>query len=190
MLNPLLLDIPNSLESERLIIRAPRLDDGPSMNKAVCDSLEKLKPWMIWAQAAPSLEQSITQIRKSHINFLSREDLQLLLFCKETNQLVGSSGLHRIDWEVKKFEIGYWVNSSFAKKGYITEAVSAISNFAIEQLQANRLEIRCDELNVQSAKVAERCGFTLEGILRNDSLSADGQLRNTKVYSKVRGIDF
>ena len=190
MTNPLLLDIPTSLESERLIIRAPRLDDGPLMNQAVCESLEELKPWMIWAQTAPTLEQSMVQIRKSHIEFLSREDLQLLLFCKETNQLVGSSGLHRIDWDVKKFEIGYWVHSSFAKQGYITEAVNAITNFAIEQLQANRIEIRCDEKNVPSARVAKRCSFTLEGILRNDSLSADGQLRNTKVFSKVRGVDF
>jgi RimJ/RimL family protein N-acetyltransferase len=37
--------------------------------------------------------------------------------------------------------------------------------------------------------VAERCGFTLEGVLRQDSLGVDGQPRDTVVYSRVRGVE-
>lgn len=186
MIQPLLLDIPTSFESERLFIRAAHLEDGPSLNEAVCESLDELKPWMIWAKNPPTLEQSMILAKQSYINYISHKDLQLLLFCKKTKQLVGSSGLHKIDWDIRKFEIGYWVRSSYANQGYITEAVKAISTFAFEQLQANRLEIRCDELNHKSAHVAEKCGFTLEGILRNDALGTDGKLRNTKVYSRIK----
>lgn len=186
MTNPLLLDVPTSFESERLIIRAPRLDDGLIINEAVCESIEELKPWMIWAKNPPTKEQSIVLAKQSHINYISHKDLQLLLFCKKTKKLVGSSGLHGIDWDVRKFEIGYWVRTSYANQGYITEAVNAISTFAFEQLQANRLEIRCDEQNSKSANVAKKCGFILEGILRNDSLGTDGELRNTMVFSKLK----
>jgi RimJ/RimL family protein N-acetyltransferase len=121
---------------------------------------------------------------------LERSDLRLYLINKTTGQFIGSSGLHRIDWQVRKFEIGYWVNTPFSGQGYITEAVEGITNFAINELQANRIEIRCDSRNTRSARVAERLGFTMEGILRNDRCDVEGSLRNTVVFSKVRGVEF
>ncbi|AZK48651.1 GNAT family N-acetyltransferase [Paenibacillus lentus] len=188
--NPLLLDIPDYFESERLIIRAPKQGDGDALNEAVKESFDQLRPWMPWAQEIPALVDSESVVRRAHLKFMERTDLMLLLILKKSGQLVGCSGLHRIDWEARKFEIGYWVRTSFSKQGLITEAADAITDYAIHELQANRIEIRCDERNTQSAKVAQRLGFTLEGILRNDASGTDGTLRSTKVFSKVRGIEF
>jgi RimJ/RimL family protein N-acetyltransferase len=188
--DPILFLIPESFESKRLIIRAPLWDDGVSVNEAVKESIKELHPWMPWARDIPTIEESEISIRRSRLQFLDRTDLRLHLILKETGQLIGSSGLHRIDWQSRKFEIGYWVRTSFGNQGYITEAVEAITNFAIHELQANRIEIRCDGRNARSARVAERQGFTLEGILRNDTFDLDGSLRNTKVFSKVRGVEF
>ncbi|WP_110934096.1 GNAT family N-acetyltransferase [Paenibacillus bouchesdurhonensis] len=188
--NPLLLDIPDCFESERLIIRAPKWGDGTELNEAVKESFEQLRPWMPWAQALPAPADSESVVRRAHLRFMERTDLMLLLTLKETGQLVGCSGLHRIDWEARKFEIGYWVRTSFSKQGFIKEATDAITNYAIQELQANRIEIRCDERNTQSAKVAQRLGFALEGILRNDSSDTDGTLRSTMIFSKIRGVEF
>lgn len=188
--DPILLSIPESFESERLLIRAPLWGDGAAVNEAVRESIEELRPWMPWAQNAPTIEESEINIRKSRLQFLERTDLRLQLIQKESGQLVGSSGLHRIDWKARKFEIGYWVRTSYSKQGYITEAVEAITNYAIQELQANRIEIRCDSRNTQSARVAERSGFVLEGILRNDACDVDGAIRDTMVFSKVRGVEF
>jgi RimJ/RimL family protein N-acetyltransferase len=145
---------------------------------------------MPWAKNIPTVGESEISIRRSRLQFLERTDLRLLLTLKGTDELVGSSGLHRIDWQSRKFEIGYWVRTSFAKQGYITEAVEAISYFAINELKANRIEIRCDDRNERSARIAERLGFSLEGILRNDKCDVDGALRNTMIFSKVRGVEF
>jgi RimJ/RimL family protein N-acetyltransferase len=188
--DPVLLEIPERFESERLLIRAPEWGDGAVVNEAVRESIKELRPWMPWAHHIPTVEESEAEIRKSRIQFLERKDLRLLFFLKNTGQLAGSSGLHRIDWQARKFEIGYWVRTSFEKQGYVTEAVKAITNFAITVLQANRIEIRCDSRNTRSAKVAERSGFTLEGILRNDKCDVNGALRDTMVFSKVRGVEF
>ncbi|AIQ56267.1 GNAT family N-acetyltransferase [Paenibacillus borealis] len=189
-IDPILISMPESLKSSRLLIRAALWGDGAAVNEAVRESTAELSPWMPWAQHIPSVEESEASIRKSRLQFLDRSDIRLLLVHKETGQLVGSSGLHRIDWQVRKFEIGYWVRTSCAGQGYITEAVAAITDFAVQELQANRLEIRCDSRNTQSARVAERAGFTLEGILRNDKLDVQGALRDTMIYSKVRGADY
>ncbi|MNJ46236.1 putative ribosomal N-acetyltransferase YdaF [compost metagenome] len=173
-----------------MIIRAPKWGDGTELNEAVKESFEQLRPWMPWAQALPTPVDSESVVRRAHLRFMERTDLMLLLTLKETGQLVGCSGLHRIDWEARKFEIGYWVRTSFSKQGFIKEATDAITNYAIQELQANRIEIRCDERNTQSAKVAQRLGFALEGILRNDSSDTDGTLRSTMVFSKIRGVEF
>lgn len=189
-LDPILLEIPESFESERLLIRAPLWGDGAAVNEAVRESMEELRPWMPWAQNIPSIEESESGIRRSRLKFLKREDLRLLLVHQKSGHVVGSSGLHRIDWQARKFEIGYWVRTSFQRQGYITEAVHAISNYAIHELQANRIEIRCDSRNSRSASVAKRSGFTLEGVLRNDIRDVQGTLRNTMIFSKVRGVEY
>ena len=94
----ILRDFPESFESRRLEIRAPRFGDGHDINAAIVDSFDELHMWMPWARELPTLEQSEEHCRLSRSRFLSREDLQLLLFLKETGTLIGSSGLHRIDW--------------------------------------------------------------------------------------------
>ncbi len=106
-------------------------------------------------------------------------------FHDKQGRLLASSGLHRIDWSVPRFEIGYWRRSSERGRGYVTEGVRALTEMAFTQLGAVRVEIRCDDLNVRSARVAERCGFVLEGVLRNDSRSSQGALRSTRIYAKL-----
>ncbi len=61
-----------------------------------------------------------------------------------------------------------------------------LTRTAFEQLGANRVEIRCDVRNVRSRRVAERCGYVLEGTMRRDALATDGRLRDTLVFSLVR----
>lgn len=185
-MNPILRDFPDRFETERLLIRAPRPGDGQMLYEAVTESLEHLKPWMPWAhlEVTPEIEEGI--VRRMHADFLKREDLPLLLLNKTTGAFIGGSGLHRFDWDVPRFEIGYWVRASEQGKGYITEAVWGIANFAFETLFAERVEIRMDNRNERSWRVAERAGLTLEGILRNDARTVDGQLRDTRVYAMIR----
>jgi RimJ/RimL family protein N-acetyltransferase len=180
-----LLDFPEGFETERLRVRSPLPGDGPQMHAAVNESLEELSPWMPWPGEHETVEDSEASVRRARARFLERSDLQMLLFLKGTNTLVGSSGLHRIDWSVPKFEIGYWCRTRFAGRGYVTEAVRGITAFAFDALGARRVEIRCDSRNLPSAGVAERAGFGLEGKLRNNEKSTDGDLRDTLVFSII-----
>lgn len=174
--------------TDRLIIRAPKIEDAEIAWKAVIASHEALKEWMPWAQSKQTLEQTTTNLRQAVADFITRKDLRLHLFLKETGEFIGASGLHRINWDVRKFEIGYWIDSRFEGKGLMTEAVERITKFAFEELYANRVEIRCDSENVRSRSVAERLEYILEGTLHHDSLSADGKkLRDTCIYAKTKG---
>ncbi len=189
-IDPIMISFPESLETDRLLIRAPLWGDGAAMNEAILESLEELRPWLPFARTAPTLEESEAFTRQTRLEFLNRSNLHLRLFDKHSGKFIGSSGLHQIDWDIRSFEIGYWIRTSCAGNGYMTEAVNGITAFAIRELAANRIEIRCNAKNVKSAAVAERTGYTLEGILRNNRLEENGELGDTKVYAKVRGLEF
>ena len=186
-MHPLLIEFPEEFETSQLIIRIPRPGDGEVVYQAIKASLTEIKPWLPFAQKEQSLQDVEINIREAHLNFLSRKDLRLLVFLKKTGELVASTGLHRMDWSVPKFEIGYWIDSRYSGNGYMMEAVQGIADFAFRELKARRVEIRCDSKNVKSRNVAERAGFKLETILKNDDLSADGnELLNTCIYASIK----
>jgi RimJ/RimL family protein N-acetyltransferase len=182
---PILRDFPDRFETERLLIRSPMPGDGPEFNAAKVESIEELRPWMAWAQKEPTVEESEENVRRARVRFLERTDLMMLLFLKGTGTIVGSSGLHRFDWDVPRFEIGYWCRTRFVGQGYVTEAVRGIAGFAFDELGAKRVEIRCDTGNERSRRVAERAGFRLEGELRNAEIGTDGTPRNVLVYGMM-----
>lgn len=186
-MNPILIDFPTEFSTERLTIRMPRPGDGKAVFEAVQASIAELRPWLPFAHSEQTEARIEANIREAHAKFLRREDMRLLLFHKDTGQLIGSSGLHNPDWRIPKFEIGYWLHTRHRGNGYMTEAVSGIADFAFEQLKARRIEIRCDVLNERSRAIPERLGFTLEGTFKHEDLSADGlELRDTAVYAKIR----
>ena len=188
--NPILLSFPEIFETERLIIRAPQFGDGTLINEAISESVIEMRPWLPFVKNLPTLDESEAYVRKARLNFLERTDLVLHLFDKNTGQFVGSSGLHRFDWDLRKFEIGYWLRTSRTGQGLMTEAVNGITSFAINHLEAKRIEIRCSSGNMASSRVAERAGFTLEGILRNVSQDESGAITDIKVFAKAKGYEY
>ena len=181
------------IETERLILRCPQPGDGALVNAAICESLDALRPFMPWAQMAPGLDESELVCRRAQARFRLREDLVLSMFERTADgsegRYIGGSGLHRILWDVRRFEIGYWCRRGHTGRGVITESVAALARMAFDVLAARRVEIRMDEGNPASRRVAERAGFTLEGVLRQEALTTTGEARNTCVYSRVRGVE-
>ncbi|MCA9839069.1 MAG: GNAT family N-acetyltransferase [Trueperaceae bacterium] len=175
--------IPEHVASERLVIRCPSLEDSAEIYKATQESMNELIPWMPWAKRSLTPEDTEESVRQAIAKFVTREDLRYHFHHKETGKLLVCSGLHRIDWSLPKFEIGYWCRTSEQGKGYVTEGVRALTEMAFGRLGAARVEIRCDDLNMKSAAIPERLGFSLEGILKHDSRSPRGELRSTRIYA-------
>jgi RimJ/RimL family protein N-acetyltransferase len=185
-MKPILIDFPEEFTTERLLIRKPMPGDGEVVHKAIQASLNELKAWLPFAHSNQTEEDCEAVVREAHAKFLSREDLRLHILNKMTGEFIGSSGLHRINWDIPKFEIGYWIDTQFSGMGYVTEATEGITNFAFTTLKAKRVEIRCDPKNLRSRAVPERLGFKLEGILKNEGRSADGnEIRDTCIFAKT-----
>jgi RimJ/RimL family protein N-acetyltransferase len=184
---PILRDFPESFETDRLIGRAPMPGDGAEMWAAVMESLGELRPWLPWAQVPATPEDHEENVRQARARFLLREDLRFQLYLRsDPGILVGSTGLHHIDWDANRFEIGYWLRTRFTGQGYMTEAVQGITRYAFRELGANRLEIWCDSRNVRSAEVARRVGFVHEGTLVDHTRAQDGTMATGLCYRMLR----
>ena len=96
-MNPILLDFPDTFDTARLTIRAPRPADAPEIVTAVNESLAELRPWMPWAQKPVEIDATAARLRAALAKWITREDLLLHLYLKGTATFVASSGLHHID---------------------------------------------------------------------------------------------
>lgn len=177
---------PETLETARLWLRAARLSDAPLLHAAVLESLPELRPYMRWATPDYTLAACKANTRAAMTQFAAGDGLRYHFFDKRSEQFVGNASFHHIDPLVPKLELGYWLRTSRSGGGLMREAVAALCEMAEQELGAARLEIRCDTRNLRSARVAEACGFRLEGVLRNACRDPQGQLRDTRLYARVR----
>lgn len=187
MIDPVLLDLPSTIETPRLLLRSPRPGDGAPLHAAIVESLPELRRFLAslpWVAAEQTVASAELYCRTAHANFLARKDLPFLMVEKATGELAGATGLHRTVWTTPKTEIGYWARVSRWGRGFVTEAVDALTQYAFTQLAAVRVEIVTDEANGASRRVAERCGFVLEGTLRHERRAPDGTLRNACLYAR------
>ena len=184
---PALIPLPMPILTPRLLIRPPQAGDGPAYHAAVNASREHLRRFLPWVDSSHlTQEDSENMVRMFQAKFQTRSDVILALFDRHTQQLYGGSGMHRMDWSVPSFEIGYWIHKDHEGQGLVTEAVNAITRYAFTQLQAQRVEIRCETDNVRSRAVAERLGFERDGILRHDRRKIhSGELTDTWVHSRL-----
>ncbi len=181
-----LRDIPERIVTDRLIIRPHGPGDGEELCAAIIDSLPELRRWpasLGWALDDPSPATSENFCRRSAEAFAERRDFPMLIFYRDTGQIVASSGLHRPDWNVPKMEIGWWGRSTYARQGLVTEAVQAIIDYGFKHLRARRIFALPDDENIASCHICERVGMSMEGVLRNERAAPDGQLRNTRLYA-------
>lgn len=186
--NPILLDLPEVIYSERLAIRPPRPGDGQKVFEATAESLVALREFpasLPWALEDPSVEASESFVRNGVSNFVARRDFPMLFLLRDTDTLIGCGGIHKPRWAAGTFEIGWWGRTSFTGRGLISEAVGAMLDFAFSSLKANRVEALSDDLNERSWRLCERVGMEFEGLLRHERIAPDGTLRNTRMYSKI-----
>jgi RimJ/RimL family protein N-acetyltransferase len=177
-----------TLNTPRLLLRPPGPDDAQAYYEALAESILDLRRFLSalpWVAAEPSLEGARQFCERALANHLARKDFPFLMLARGNGRLVGVCGLHRPDWTVPKFEVGYWCRASAQGEGFVAEALQAVCAHAFHHHGAMRLEAITDEENLASRRVAERGGFTLEGVLRRHQRASDGSLRNICVHTRL-----
>ena len=183
--DPILIDVPMPIYTPRLRIEPVAAGHGAASVEAFQESLESFRPWMGWIHEPDALEVDAREkwLRAGAAAFIRRETLFMLAFERASGCLVAGTGYHGIDWDVPKFEIGYWVRQSAQGQGYAYELSAALLQYAFRALNAARVEILVTDGNDKSRRVIERTGIPYEGMARHDHRGVDGALAHTHIYA-------
>ena len=148
------------LETSRLILRHPVLDDLDSLFALYCDpDVSKYIP------DAPRNYEETREELVWHMNGHPKHP-ELGLWAtihKETGKFIGRCGL--LPWTIdgqNEIEVAYLISKAYWGQGLGTEAAQAILDYGFEKLNLSRLICLIDKENLASIKVAEKIGMTFE----------------------------
>ena len=181
--NPILMPLFDQLRGERVVLRPYREKDAHALQEAVDESREHIRPWLPFAGEHKTVEESLIWINEQRAQWILRKNMNCGVFEAATGRYLGGAGLMVRNWDIPYIEIGYWLRASAEGKGYMSEAAYLLTNYALEELGAKRVEIRCDERNIRSANVARKLGYVQEALLHNNALAPDGSVRNTLIFA-------
>ncbi len=184
----MLLDIPTRIETERLYLRPYAGGDGPwylAISRKNRSQLQRYEPDNPM-RSIRSEEDAEILVREWAADWTARNRFFMGAFDKATDEFVAQIYVGPYDWQVPEFAIGYVVDVEHEGQGFVTEAVKAVLRVVFENLQAHRARIECDDTNVRSYRVAERCGFVQEAHFRENKKNADGSITGTLVYGLLK----
>jgi ribosomal-protein-serine acetyltransferase len=149
-------------------VRTLTLDDAAELFALVEANRDRLRPWMPWERTTRSVDDIRGFIERS---LASDHDVEGGIWVG--NEVVGAVGLS-VETLNNSGGIGYWIDGSFEGRGLVTRACRLFIDHAFGELGLHRLSIHAAVHNARSRAVAERLGFTEEGILREDDRVASG----------------
>jgi [ribosomal protein S5]-alanine N-acetyltransferase len=176
------------VETERLTLRLPEHSDWrqwSDLREASVDFLVKWEP--VWATDHLSRRAFTNRVYWAQRAEAQGTALPMLLVRREDQQLLGALTLDNIRRGPSQTgTFGYWIGSSFARQGYMREAILALTHHAFTRMDISRLEAACLPENTASRGVLEKCGFKYEGVAQS-YLQINGRWRNHVLYANLRG---
>ena len=106
-------------------------------------------------------------LRASTTGLAAGTDLAALVVDAEDDRLLGAVAVHAIHPESGRASAGYWLAAGARGRGVATRALSLLCRYAFDELDVKRIELWIDPENAASLAVAERAGFSREGLLRS-----------------------
>ncbi|HEX7736914.1 MAG TPA: GNAT family protein [Ktedonobacteraceae bacterium] len=149
--------------TKRLRLRQIQLDDADDLFTTFSD-----EEVMEFYGHLPhkSVEDSRELIRQQHKWYAQHEGIRWGITLKGDDKVIGSCGFYLFDMESRHAETGYELNRAYWRQGIVSEAMSAILNYAFNELELLRIEAVVDDVNERSKGMLRKLGFTHEGTLR------------------------
>lgn len=178
-------DHETELTSERLLLRAFHASDAEPICAAVLESIEEFLPWLPWCHRRYSIDDTRAFLDSRASAFHNDGEYAFAMIERATGRLVGACGVNQIDRVNLRANLGYWVRTGAAGRGYAPESTRVLARWAFDALELVRIEIVAAVGNAASQRVAEKVGATREGVARR-RLQVRGESLDAVVFSLVR----
>jgi len=176
---------PCAIVTGRLRLRPPTLDDAAALLALFDRSRGSLTRTFPTFRRVTTIDHARTLCAEAVANADARREFPLLAFTRDTGELIGGGEIHEVKWDVPAAEIDWWLDDGQTGRGYATEIGAAQLRFLMEAWSANRVEVWCEAANLPSRRVAERIGFTHEGIIRQEYPGANAPFADYAIASVI-----
>ena len=178
---------PIRLDTERMALRLPQHSDFNAWTALRQDSRDFLVPWEpTWS--ADHLSRKAFTNRVYWAQRASRAGTAIPFFLERSvdGALLGAITIDNIRrGPAQMATIGYWIGAPFARQGYMTEAIGAVTRHAFLAMDLSRIEAACLPDNAASRAALERSGFKYEGVAQS-FLQINGRWRTHVLYANLR----
>lgn len=172
----------HELEGANIYFKSLNTNDAEEIHKYASD--EDVSRFIGWR-----LMHNLNETREFIEVMLNREPkgthLYASIVLKSTQAIIGTAMIFNFDEEAKHAEIGYVFHRDHWSKGYGTESVTLMNNFAFESLNLHKLHARVVDANIGSIRVLEKNGFELEGRLK-DYCFIEGKYYDELLFGKFQ----
>lgn len=166
-----------------VVARRWEMEDAPAIFEVVEYNRERLSRWMPWVPDARSEYDIREFVRGSMERFGDGAAIDLGLL--EDGRVIGGLGASIGRLAYDEADIGYWISAPAEGRGIVTEAASRLIDWLFTERDMHRITIRAAVENSRSRSVAERLGFTYEGVLRELLRLEDAHV-DAALYSLLR----
>lgn len=171
-----------SLTTERLILDDLTGQDLPDIQRIARDT-GVMRYVLIWLEN----DEQVAGFVQNGIDEAQREDrmgYMLAVRIPATGDFAGFTFIEIDPGQKSTAEVGYILLPAYWKNGYASEILRALLAFGFGELGLHRIYGKCDELNLPSARVMEKCGLQYEGTLREHVWLRD-HWRSTRYYGML-----
>ena len=173
------------LANKTVLLRPWREADVPNNLMAFSDPVIQR---FSWSPAAPSTEDDARgYFVGQEQGRLRGEEVQFALVDpQDEDEVLGGASLYEVNLEQGGAAVGYWLAPQARGRGVASTAVRLLARWGFTQLRLARIELTCAPDNEASQRVAARCGFVREGVMRSH-MPFKGHRRDTVLFSLIPG---
>ena len=170
----------------QVFLRPPARSDWRAWAALRAASRAHLEPWEPpWSGDELSRKAFTRRLRAWALRSQTDRGYAFFVFERRGGALVGGVSLDNVRrGNGQRAELGYWVGAPHARRGYMTDALSALLPFAFDSLGLHRLGAAVLEDNAASQRLLEKIGFAREGVARN-YLRIGGEWRDHVIYGML-----
>ncbi|MFC0777135.1 GNAT family N-acetyltransferase [Flavobacterium sp. HJSW_4] len=178
------------ITTKNLLIKPYKLEDSECFFKSIADNSDYLYDYFAnMIKVNDSLESTKKYLEQKEIDWQENKSYACGIFSLENNEFIGHISVREIDWRIPKGELAYFIFEKYKGNNYGAEALTSFKNWCFAEKKFNRLFMKIAEENTASIKVAERSGFTYEGLLKKDYRKREEDLTDMKIYGYTEDLE-
>lgn len=172
----------HSLEGEKIYFKTLSTEDTEAVHSYASDKdVKRFIGWRLMLNSKETRDYIEEMLRRE----AAGTHLYASIVLKATDEVIGTAMIFNFDIEANHAELGYVFHKDHWGKGYGTELVALLTNFAFKHLKLHKLHARVIDANIGSARILQKNGFELEGNLK-DYCFIDGRYYGELFLGKVQ----